>query len=415
MNDPHVSSPTTGARASHLHAIAPHDSAGQQSRCMSRAHHAARSSLAGLAGFVPLARIERFAELASCAGLGVFALLLGVGCSGESNSVVADEPGAGGTSATGSGGNGQSAGSGNPSSGNAGSGLGGSLPATTGGADGVGIGATSGIGSGGTDSAGGGSASEGCAARTSFVLGAHITVGVSWPGTLGTAAGSGEFNLWNLYRVTVDGNAITTSISPCGSELPPLTFSALVGGGQSLIEIPTSVWDITDFPRFAGTGSIAGFEPGSAFGTQPAVSLVGLTMGDPSAAWPNSYTDVTTTDPDADGNPGITAIPASGDGFTSPPVSIIGPRVDQVNIVSRTATQLSGTFSSCTELSGSATLELFDNHVVGCRTVEGDACSDTQTDFVDSNRTVYEVEEGGTFTARILDEAATCADVRNLP
>ena len=357
------------------------------------------------------------------AGRAVFAacsllsLLFGLACSGESNSVVADDPsaGSGGSSPTGAAGSQQGSAGANAS----GSGAGGSMAAAAGGSDGVGVAGVSGIGTGGTESPGGGvggaAATGGCAARTSFVLGAHITVGLRWPGTLGTTAGDGEFNLWNLYRVTVDGDTVTTSISPCGSELPPLTFSALVGGGQSLIEIPTSVWDITDFPRFAGTGSIAGFEPGSAFGTQPAVSLVGLTMADPSAEWPSSYTDVTTTDPDADGNPGITAIPASGDGFTSPPVSIIGPRVDQVNIVSRTATQLSGTFSSCTELSGSATLELFDNHVVGCRTVEGDACSDTQTDFVDSNRTVYEVEEGGTFTARILDEAATCADVRNLP
>ena len=342
-------------------------------------------------------------------------VVLALACSGESNSVV-DDPAA----SSGAGGASSTAGSGQATAGagTAAPGAGGTLPAAAGGTDGVGVAGVSGVGAvGGADSGGGVGAApgEGCAARASFVLGAHITVGVSWPGTLGTSAGSGEFNLWNLYRVVVDVDTVTTSISPCGSELPPLTFSALVGGGQSLIEIPTSVWDIPDFPRFAGTANIGGFEPGSTFSTTPAVSLVGLSMADPAAQWPDSYTDVTTTDPDADGSPGITAIPASGDGFTSPPVSIIGPRVDQVNIVSRTATQLDGTFSSCTELSGAATLALFDNHVVGCRTVDGDACNDAQTDFVDSNRTVYEVEEGGTFTARILDEGATCADVRTLP
>jgi hypothetical protein len=342
-------------------------------------------------------------------------LLLGLACSGESNSVV-DDPtassGAGGTSSTG--GSGQAS----AGAGAMGPAAGGTMSAASGGTDGVGIAGVSGVGAvGGADSGGGVGAApgEGCPERTSFVFGAHITVGVSWPGTLGTAAGSGEFNLWNLYRVSVDGDTVTTSISPCGSELPPLTFSALVGGGQSLIEIPTTVWDLPDFPRFPGTGSIGGFEPGSAFSTQPAVSLVGLTMTDPAGQWPDSYTEVEATDPDVDGSPGITAIPASGDGFTSPPVSIIGPRADQVNVVSRTATQLNGTFSSCTELSGDATLALFDNHVVGCRTEDGNACNDAQTDFVDSNRTVYEVQEGGSFTARILDEAATCADVRALP
>jgi hypothetical protein len=249
---------------------------------------------------------------------------------------------------------------------------------------------------------------------SSFVFGAHITVGVSWPGTLGTTSGDGEFNLWNLYRVTVDGDAVTTSISPCGSELPPLTFSALVGGGQSLIEIPTSIWDRPDFPRFPGAGSIAGFEPGSAFSTTPAFSLVGLTMADPAADWPASSTGIEPVDHDDDGNPGITAIPASGAGFTSPPVSIIGPTVDQVHIVSRTATQLDGAFTSCTDLAGEASLARFDNHVVGCRTVNGDTCNAAQTDFVDSNRTVYDVTVGS-FTARILDDAATCSDVRALP
>jgi hypothetical protein len=385
MHELHVHSLPASARASHVPVRERH-------RCVSLTHRLRSSCVV------------------------VFALA----CSGESNSVIDDDPaassGAGGTSS--STGGSSTDGNGQAGAGATAPGAGGTMPAAAGGTDGVGVAGVSGIGAmGGGDSGGGVGAGpgEGCPARASFVLGAHITVGVSWPATLGTAAGSGEFNLWNLYRVSVDGDTVTTSISPCGSELPPLTFSALVGGGQSLIEIPTSVWDIPDFPRFAGTGSIAGFEPGSAFSTTPAVSLVGLTMAEPSAEWPDSFADVTTTDPDADGSPGITAIPASGDGFTSPPVSIIGPRVDQVNIVSRTATQLDGTFSSCTELSGAATLALFDNHVVGCRTVDGDACNDAQTDFVDSNRTVYEVEEGGTFSARILDEAATCADVRTLP
>ena len=100
--------------------------------------------------------------------------------------------------------------------------------------------------------------------------------------------------------------------------------------------------------------------------------------------------------------------------ITAPPVSIVGPGADQVHLVTRTAYTLEGAFTSCTDLSGAATLTFFDNHVVGCRTVEGDICSAAQADFVDANRTIYE-STPGTFTARILDEGATCEDARAIP
>jgi hypothetical protein len=338
--------------------------------------------------------------------LGLFA------CSGQSDSVLPGEgmpnPAGAGASSTPAGAGGTSpvasAGASNSPAGGRGGSEG--APVATGGLSGVAGASNAGTGNGGAPA-------TGCQTRSSVTLAVLATVPVSWPATLGTTGGTGNFELLNVYRMTVDAaGAVTAQISPCGSTLPPFTFSGLIGGGNCLIEIPETVWDTAGFPSFPTTGTIAGWEPGSALEMpSTGVALVGLDMSDPNAAWPESYTGIQDTDPDADGNPGITSIPAAGQGFASPPASLIGPRVDRVYVVNRTSVDLSGTFTSCSELQGDATLGFFDNHVVGCRTVDGADCNATQTDFVDVNRTIYEASPG-TFTARVLSDDATCAEAR---
>lgn len=333
-------------------------------------------------------------------------------CSGQSDSVL---PGAEGPSPAAAGASSPSAGTGGTSP-VASAGASSSPAAGRGGSEGspVAVGGLSGVAGGSSGAPGTGSGgATGCPARSSVTLGVLATVPVSWPATLGTTGGSGDFELLNVYRMSVDAaGAVSAQISPCGSTLPPFTFSGLIGGGNCLIEIPDSVWETPQFPSFPTTGTLAGWEPGSALAIPSnGVALVGLDMADPNAEWPESYTGIQDTDPDADDNPGITSIPAAGEGFAAPPASIIGPRVDRVYVVNRTSVDLSGAFTSCTELQGDATLGFFDNHVVGCRTVDGADCNATQTDFVDVNRTIYEASPG-TFTARILPDDATCADAR---
>lgn len=343
------------------------------------------------------------------AGAALCIAALCTACSGESNSVLTDDPqltGTGGSAASGDSENG------NPGAGavTSMSGAGGTnAMAANGGSESVG--GSPQLSVGGSDSGGEGSS---CEERTSITLAIHVTVPVTWPATLGTTAGSGEFNLWNLYRLTADGTALSGTVSPCGSTLPPLTLSFLVGGGNTLIEFPEELWDAPSFPEFDSSMTLSGWDIGGTLSAAPNPNLVGLTMADENAAWPETRADVETVDPDADGNPGITGIPATGAGFTAPPVSIIGPGADEVHLVTRTAYTLEGALTSCTDLSGAATLTFFDNHVVGCRTVEGDTCTAGEADFVDANRTIYETMPG-TFTARILDEGATCADARAIP
>ncbi|MGH7735152.1 MAG: hypothetical protein ACREOE_16060, partial [Gemmatimonadales bacterium] len=66
-----------------------------------------------------------------------------------------------------------------------------------------------------------------------------------------------------------------------------------------------------------------------------------------------------------------------------------GPAADQVYIVSRQQFALSGIRTDCTKGSGTASITLFDNHVVGCHLKSGSACASADVQFLDQNRPIY--------------------------
>jgi hypothetical protein len=72
---------------------------------------------------------------------------------------------------------------------------------------------------------------------------------------------------------------------------------------------------------------------------------------------------------------------------------------------------LNGKFSSCEQQGGTATVPLFDSHVVGCHVNMGGECTAAQTDFVDQSRTNYKPGMA-TFTSKKVADGATCADIR---
>lgn len=273
---------------------------------------------------------------------------------------------------------------------------------------------------GGTATTGGGAGgdtSAACPALSELTLAIHVVVDVSWPETLGAKGGSGKLNAWNLARLKVDGTSISGMTQPCGSDLPELTLSPLVGGGKFDIEVPDAIWDAPSAPQTATVGMLGGFEPGSILSTAVTSLLVGLTMPEPEGPWPASHKDVTAVDSDADDKPGFTAIPKSGSGYVQPPVAAdlggSGARADALYMVSRTAMGLSGTLSSCTEQSGTVSVKFFDNHIVGCKVAGGGECSAEQVDFLDANRNLLTATEG-TFTSKIVPDTATCADARDM-
>lgn len=323
-----------------------------------------------------------------------------IGCGGSSNSEV--HPGSGGASGGGTGGASMSGGSGG---------------STTGG----GTGGGTAMGSGGVTGGGAdGGVAGACPAQAAFALAVHVILDATWAAGTATNKGSGQIHLWNRAKFSANGLQLTGETASCGSVLPPFTLNGVgslaAGGSMVAIDVPNSVWDTPTIPKFPNSGAISGWDPGSTINITPTIALVGLTMPDPMAAWPASYTAITTVDADGDGKAGFTAIPRQGGGFVAPPLQVtlfgLGPAADQVYLATRTVVQLDGKMDTCTAQSGMVTVKFFDSHVVGCHVKGAGECTPAQTDFVDTSRTNYTIS-GGTFTSKQVADDATCANVRD--
>lgn len=265
---------------------------------------------------------------------------------------------------------------------------------------------------------------------TNMTVGANITMQVTWPGTTSAKPGSGTVHIWLLSDFTASGNSFSGPARTCGTTLPAVTLTALgaaaAGGSNVQIQLGSSVWSAPSMPTYMSSGTQTGWMPGDTVTVSPTVALIGLAL--PSGTDPTSFTWPTsswsfpsgTTFPDHDGdmNPGITATPASGNGFVDPPTAVglggSAPSADQIYVATRSEIALSGKWDSCTSQSGTATITHFDNHVVGCHVKGGSACTtgaaNTQADFIDQNRTIY-APGSATFVAKTLASGATCADV----
>jgi hypothetical protein len=366
-------------------------------------------------------------KIASCL---VGAALALAGCGSASNSETPGTPptaGTGGGGAPGAAGAPGGGGSGGaaPSGGSPGSAGSGGTAGSAGGS--AGTGGTAGTGGSSPRPADAGlppgdasAAPGGCPVQKNLTLAVHIVMDASWPSTLSTAAGTDKIHVWNLTKVQVNGTELSgDDTRTCGTVLPPFNLSGagqLVTGGQKVhIEFPFSIWEAPTIPRLRSQGRLSGWNPGSMLNIDGTVALIGLTMDDPAAAWPEDYTGIKAVDADGDGKPGFTAIPKSGDGFVQPPTGIDllrrPPPTDQIYVASRTVIGLQGMLTSCTDVSGPAQVMFFDSHVVGCHVRGGADCTADQTDFVDQGRTIYKIN-GATFTAKQIPENATCADVR---
>jgi hypothetical protein len=193
---------------------------------------------------------------------------------------------------------------------------------------------------------------------------------------------------------------------------------------------------------FVTSGSQTSWDPGGTITTTPVLGLLGLGSSvTASAAWPpacasnclatgsggndGAFPASEVQDDDGDGHPGITANPLSNSSYSLPPTSItpfqVPPLADQVYVVSRNLIALSAMrMTDCSHGSGSATISLFDNHVVGCHIAQpAGPCSSDQVSFLDTNRTVYGPTASsvasasaplrGTVTLTELPQGSTCA------
>jgi hypothetical protein len=389
-------------------------------------------------------------------------------CSSSSGGNVVQQGGSGSSGNTsGSGGSGSS---GTGTSGSSTTGTGTSGSSTTG--TGTSGSSTSGdVGGGGGTDAGlvldGGAEGGGCSSPQKIAT--KVSFSVGWPSSTAGNAGTDTINIWLLATLTGDGTLSGTAQS-CGLKLPDLVLNSLgmtaTGGGTKIqIQILNSTWDkITR--TFAVTGTQTGFTVGSTQTTNPSVALLGLkdtgTYAMDSTAWPptctttgqcassplvtctsgtctgahgGSFVGADLTDDDGDGKPGITANPASTNGYVLPPTAaLFAASADQVYIVSRNEVAITGMrMTDCAHLSGTAKLTLFDNHVVGCHTAAytdglqtmhpAADCSSDEVQFLDTNRTIYGSDQMGTAisktnpvmgtaTSVLLSASAKCSDAR---
>jgi hypothetical protein len=263
-----------------------------------------------------------------------------------------------------------------------------------------------------------------------MTVGTNISLAVTWPGTNSAMAGSGTVHIWLLSDFTANGNSFTGPTRTCGTTLPAVTLTGLgqiaAGGKNVQIQLGSSVWSAMSMPTYNSSGTQTGWMPSDTITVSPTVALIGLALPsgtDPTSfAWPGSSwsfpSGTTFPDHDGDGNPGITATPASGNGFVDPPTAVglggSAPSADQIYVTTRSEISLSGKWDSCSAQSGTATVTHFDNHVVGCHIKGGSTCTtgaaNTQADFLDQNRTIY-MPGSATFVAKTLAAGAKCADV----
>jgi hypothetical protein len=305
-----------------------------------------------------------------------------------------------------------------------------------------------------------------CPANAHETVAAKVTLTVTWPATLANAGCdkntkpnpcTGDIEIWLLAHYDFTGGMVTGTTETCGNQTPPIPLSStgslsegLPAGTQGTVQVNflPSVWTSIianpNVPPTQTSGVIGGWGVGSSFQINPTNSVYGLSptsmYASASTIWPASESDISPmdiTDDDKDGHPGITATPASGNGFVLPATAaLMTPPTfaDKLYLTLRTSLSLYGLSSTCTDLSGTVGVQTINNHVIGCELANdaGD-CSMAQWDFIDSNSTVY-VGPGvtipasampasytpqkisGTFTAKILSTdpdggSIGCSDV----
>lgn len=251
----------------------------------------------------------------------------------------------------------------------------------------------------------------GCPTLTGGTQAVHVMMNVTWPGTVGTEGGSGVVHVWTRSKFTVTGTNLTATNSPCGSQIPEIVKTPVAGGGKVLAEFPGTIWNSTAMPTFMAMGTTSGFAVGSKVTMTASPVIVGTTLADPNGAWP-AASAIVGADHDGDGKPGITSVPRNGGGYTLPPTSLLRTNsADKLYIASRTTSALDGTRDTCTSTKGTATIKNFDNHVIGCHIAGGGECSKSDSDFIDTNRTVYSVKSA-TFETKMIADGSNCDAVR---
>lgn len=242
------------------------------------------------------------------------------------------------------------------------------------------------------------------------------------------APGMGMIKQWVKGVRVQHGTNVSDTTVVCGVDLPDFQGTQLVSGQTYGVVFPPTLFDKAYLPSFQVDAIVTGSASGATYNATASAALMGLTMSNPTTdPWPTTVT--TATDPDMDGNPGITITEAQGGQYSNIPVGVpaaFAPVVtsDKLYVAIRQVTELAGTFTDCNHASGSVSIPqingqyAINSHVLGCALTAGGNCttsgSSSQASFVDNTQPVFTPTGMATFASLRLPTNATCATARQM-
>lgn len=282
-------------------------------------------------------------------------------------------------------------------------------------------GSTSSGGAGSSAGTGGATAMGGSPATCDYsgTWGTYITVPVSWPEAQPILfGGTGTLQQWDLTEQVQQGFDVVSKTVPCMIFLPDLQSSLAGAFAKFGIRFPTELFDREAVPAsdFVLHGSLT--PTGVSVQTDPFAILVGVTLSNPTTApWPG--TALAAADHDLDGSPGVTVIPETAQGYSLPPVDLIGNVADRIYIAERTVSTLQGPLTTCDDVVLSVDIlpvapatTGIQSSVIGCHVKNGVDCTKAQSDFVDAVRPQYTPTGPGTAVSVRMPAGSKCSDVR---
>lgn len=244
-----------------------------------------------------------------------------------------------------------------------------------------------------------------------YTLAVRLSLGVSWPGTLGVEAGTDSIHFWGRLHIVERDGALVAEHHYCGNQMPVSMTTPIGGAHRVYQEVPVATFDSTHFPSPAASVT------SNADTTQLGMItvLLGLDLPDPLGTWPTQLEpSVRAVDAEGDGKPGLTSFPREGEGFALSPTSVLMTNfADQMYGAVRLAYTAAVAAAPCTDVvDGSATVSAFDQLVVGCHIKGGQDCSADEVRFFNDNRPML-MKAAATFNAKSLDTLAACSAVRD--
>jgi hypothetical protein len=241
-----------------------------------------------------------------------------------------------------------------------------------------------------------------------FTVATRASVDMSWPETVGYLAGRAKLQTWSKTTHTRSASGTTSEVTMCGVSLPVITTTVLLDGVRLANEIPTAAFDLPSMPRVVGSSSLRAGK----YVIETGVTALGNTLSDANVAWPTRR-ELPLVDHDADGKPGVTALPKNGGEYGLPPADVgQTEHADEVYIAARLAFRLTTSQAPCAARAEGEVEPLgFDYTIVGCHVQGGAECRDNQVNLLDNNDPTFEIGAGGQWLSLPIDESASCAAV----